>query len=115
KAGLTLPTPGHYAVAMCFLPREPKARDVVVKQFERFIKNEGQRLIGWGDVPTEPKGLGATVLEQMPLIRQAIIAHGSDVKDQETFERKLLAIRKQTQNPLKALAKKHNLPQITDF
>src|ERR1700753_1306201 len=30
KAGLTLPNPGHYAVAMCFLPREPKGRDVVV-------------------------------------------------------------------------------------
>jgi glutamate synthase domain-containing protein 2/glutamate synthase domain-containing protein 1/glutamate synthase domain-containing protein 3 len=115
KAGLTLPNPGHYAVAMCFLPREPKARDVVIKQFERFIKNEGQRLIGWRDVPTDPAGLGKTVLEQMPLIRQAIVAHGPDVKDQDTFERKLLAIRKQTQNPLKALAKKHNLPQITDF
>jgi len=114
-AGLNLPQPGHYAVAMCFLPPEPKARDIIVKQFERFIKNEGQKLIGWRDVPTDPAGLGKTVLEQMPLIRQAIVAHGPDVKDQDTFERKLLAIRKQTQNPLQTLAKKHKLPSIAQF
>src|SRR5690348_11146455 len=114
-AGVTLPQPGHYAVAMCFLPTEAKARDITVKQFERFIKNEGQILIGWRDVPTDPTGLGKIVLEQMPLIRQAIIAHGPQVKDQDTFERKLLAIRKQTQNPLAALAKKHKLPGIAKF
>src|ERR1700709_954371 len=114
-AGVELPHPGHYAVAMCFLPPEAKARDIVVKQFERFIKNEGQRLIGWRDLPPDPTALGQTVLDQMPLIRQAIIAHGPDVKDQDTFERKLLTIRKQTQNPLQALAKKHDLPSIAQF
>src|SRR6201989_3038094 len=109
KAGPNLPQPGHYAVAMCFLPPEPKARDIIVKQFERFIKNEGQKLIGWRDVPTDPTGLGKTVIDQMPLSRQAIVAHGPDVKDQDTFERKLLTIRKQTQNPLKQLGSKHKL------
>ena len=43
ETGVTLPQPGHYAVAMCFLPREAKARDIVVKQFEHFIKVEGQK------------------------------------------------------------------------
>ena len=85
---------------MCFLPREAKAREIVVKQFEHFIKVEGQKLLGWRDVPTDPAGLGKTVLDQMPLIRQAIVATGPHTKDQDAFERKLLAIRKQTQNPL---------------
>jgi len=111
-AGVTLPAPGKYAVAMCFLPQEPKAREIVVKQFEHFIKVEGQKLLGWRDVPTDPTGLGQTVLDGMPLIRQAIIAAGPNIKDQDQFERKLLAIRKQTQNPLAALAKKHKLPAI---
>src|SRR6202000_373759 len=92
EAGVALPAPGHYAVAMCFLPPEQTARDIVVKQFERFIKNEGQRLVGWRDVPTDPTGLGQTVLDQMTLIRQALIAHGADVKDQDTFEGKLLTL-----------------------
>ena len=100
ETGVTLPAPGQYAVAMCFLPREAKAREIVVKQFEHFIKVEGQKLLGWRDVPTDPAGLGKTVLDGMPLIRQAIVAMGPHTKDQDAFERKLLAIRKQTQNPL---------------
>ncbi|MBN9579160.1 MAG: class II glutamine amidotransferase, partial [Alphaproteobacteria bacterium] len=74
KTRVDLPPLGQYAVAMCFLPREAKAREIVVKQFEHFIKVEGQVLLGWRDVPTDPAGLGKTVLDQMPLIRQAIIA-----------------------------------------
>ena len=113
--GVTLPAPGKYAVAMCFLPREAKAREIVVKQFEHFIKVEGQVLLGWRDVPTDPAGLGKTVLDGMPLIRQAIIASGPHTRDQDHFERKLLTIRKQTQNPLAALAKKHKLPAINQL
>jgi len=112
ETGVTLPAPGQYAVAMCFLPREAKAREIVVKQFEHFIKVEGQKLLGWRDVPTDPAGLGKTVLDGMPLIRQAIIAAGPHTKDQDQFERKLLTIRKQAQNPLAELAKKHKLPAI---
>ena len=51
----------------------------------------------------------------MPVIRQAIVARGPKVKDQEAFERKLLAIRKQTQNPLAELAKKQRLPGLTQL
>ena len=115
ETGVTLPEPGGYAVAMCFLPRESVARSVVVGQFEHFIALEGQELIAWRDVPIDTTGLGASVLEQMPLVRQAIIGRGRRIKDQDAFERKVLAIRKQTQNPLVDLAKKHNLPDIEDF
>ena len=115
RKGVTLPKPGDYAVAMCFLPREPKACELAVKQFEHFIKVEGQILLGWRDVPTNIEGLGKTVLEQMPVIRQAIVGRGPRVKDQDALERKLLVIRKQTQNPLAALAKKHRQPSVTQF
>src|SRR6185437_2514458 len=50
------------------------------------------KLLGWRDVPTDPTGLGKTVLDGMPLIRQAIIVAGNGIKDQDHFERKLLAI-----------------------
>ena len=115
ETGVTLPEPGKYAVAMCFLPQEAKAREIVVKQLEHFIKVEGQTLLGWRDVPTDPAGLGKTVLDGMPLIRQAIIAAGPNTRDPDHFERKLLTIRKQTQNPLAALAKKHKLPAINQL
>jgi glutamate synthase (NADPH/NADH) large chain len=114
-AGLTLPQPGDYAVAMCFLPRDEAARAFVVDFFEKFIEKEGQTLIGWRDVPVNTDGLGKTVLESMPVIRQCIIARGENCADQDAFERKILAIRKQTQNPLKALAEKHGLPGLTEL
>jgi glutamate synthase (NADPH/NADH) large chain len=112
---VALPPPGHYAVAMCFLPQDAKARDFAIRRFAHFIKVEGQTLLGWRDVPTDTTGLGTTVLEQMPVIRQAIVGRGPRVKDQDAFERKLLTIRKQTQNPLAELAKKHRLPGLTQF
>src|SRR5215469_8452335 len=114
KAGVELPAPGDYGVAMCFMPQDSEARELAIGQFEHFIRVEGQQLIGWRDVPVNTAGLGQAVLDEMPAIRQAIIGRGARVKDQDHFERKLLVIRKQTQNPLKALAAKYDLPSLTD-
>jgi glutamate synthase (NADPH/NADH) large chain len=113
--GKDLPAPGDYAVAMCFLPQDEPARDFVIELFERFIAKEGQHLVGWRDVPTTLDGLGKTVIEQMPVIRQCVIRRGESCADQDAFERKLLAIRKQTQNPLAAMAEKHELPGVTEL
>jgi glutamate synthase (NADPH) large chain len=115
KSGLELPEPGHYGVAMCFMPQEEAARELAVGQFEHFIRVEGQQLIGWRDVPVDPTGLGKAVLAEMPVIRQAFVGRGVRCKDQDAFERKLLVIRKQTQNPLEQLAEKYGLPTLTDF
>ncbi|MFM9937202.1 MAG: glutamate synthase large subunit [Novosphingobium sp.] len=113
--GKELPAPGDYAVAMCFLPQDEAARDFVIAFFEKFIAKEGQHLIGWRDVPTSLDGLGKTVIEQMPVVRQCVIRRGENCPDQDAFERKLLAIRKQTQNPLAAMAEKHGLPGVTEL
>ena len=112
---ITLPAAGDYAVAMCFLPADEAARDFGVANFEAFVAKEGQILLGWRDVPVNTDGLGKAVLEQMPVIRQAIVARGENVVDQDAFERKLLALRKQAQNPLADLAEKHGLPGLADF
>jgi len=87
NAGVTLPAPGHYAVAMCFLPRDESAREIAVGQFERFLKIEGQVLLGWRDVPTDPSMLGETVLESMPVIKQAVIGWGPNIRDEAAFMR----------------------------
>jgi len=77
-------------------------------QLEHFLLVEKQPLIGWRDVPVDTTGLGEAVLAQMPVIRQAIIGRGPNIRDQDAHERKLLAVRKQTQNPLRELAAKKN-------
>ncbi|KKC23955.1 glutamate synthase large subunit [Sphingomonas sp. SRS2] len=114
-AGLTLPPCGDYGVAMCFLPRDEAARAFAVGTFEKFVAKEGQVMIGWRDVPIDTTGLGQAVLDEMPVIRQAIVGRGGETPDQDAFERKLLVIRKQTQNPLATLAIKHDLPGLSDL
>ena len=114
-AGVALPAPGDYAVAMCFLPQDEASQQFIVDTFEKFIAKEGQSLIGWRDVPVTTEGLGKTVRESMPVIRQCFVARGENCPDQDAFERKILAIRKQVQNPLEAMAEKHGLPGITQL
>ncbi|HSM53846.1 MAG TPA: glutamate synthase central domain-containing protein, partial [Erythrobacter sp.] len=113
--GKQLPAPGDYAVAMCFMPRDEAARAFVTEQFEKFTAKEGQRLIGWRDVPVTLDGLGKAVVDSMPVIQQAIIERGENCADQDAFERKLIVIRKQVQNPLQKLEQKHGLPGLSDL
>jgi glutamate synthase (NADPH/NADH) large chain len=116
SAGIALPALGEYGVGMCFLPRDEAAREVAIEQLEHFIEVEGQVLLGWRDVPYDLTGLGTTVKNEMPVIRQAFVGRGPNFKgDQDAFERKLLVIRKQTQNPLADLAAEKNLPGLTQL
>ncbi len=101
-AGIDLPAEGHYGVAMCFLPREDTACETAMRHFEKFVAAEGQTLVAWRDVPTDLDGIGERVLEVMPIIRQAIVGRNSGLKNQDAFERKLLTIRKQTLNRVRA-------------
>ncbi|MBN8908526.1 MAG: hypothetical protein J0H99_18335, partial [Rhodospirillales bacterium] len=103
RSALRLPPLGRYAVAMCFLPREARARDHAVRHFEEVLVKEGQAMVGWREVPTDLTGLGKTVIETMPVIRQAVIAAGPQIRGQDAFERKILAIRKQILNNLRAI------------
>ncbi|MHA6332173.1 glutamate synthase large subunit [Qipengyuania sp. CAU 1752] len=112
--GHDLPQPGDYGVAMCFLPQDEAARDFVAEQLEKFADKEGQRIVGWRDVPLTSDGLGKAVIDSMPVIRQCVIARGTNCADQDAFERKLVVIRKQTLNPLARLAIKHDLPGLTE-
>ncbi|MEP2236207.1 MAG: glutamate synthase large subunit [Alteripontixanthobacter sp.] len=115
EQGHDLPAPGDYAVAMCFMPQGEQARWFVTEQFEKFVAKEGQRLVGWRDVPVTMDGLGKAVVDSMPVIKQCVIAKGDNTEDQDAFERKLIVIRKQTQNPLRAQEEKHGLPGLSEL
>ncbi len=113
--GKSLPAAGRYAVAMCFLPRDATAREHATQHFEQVVAKEGQSMVGWRDVPTDLTGLGKTVIEAMPVIRMAIVASHMSIRDQNAFERKILAIRKQILNNLRSLAEKKNIPGVTEL
>ena len=115
KVGKTLPPFGRYAVAMCFLPKEERAREHAIRHFEQVTAQEGQTFVGWRDVPTDLAGLGKTVIETMPVIRQAIIAANPSIHGQDAFERKILAVRKQILNNIRALGEKRSIPGLGDL
>jgi glutamate synthase (NADPH/NADH) large chain len=109
---LELPKPGHYAVAMCFLPQDEPSRDFAIGYFEKFLKQEGMTIFGWREVPTDLTGLGKRVIETMPVIRQAIVVPIEPFADQQAFERKILVARKQTLNSRDHVAVAQHLPGL---
>ncbi|MDD9877572.1 MAG: glutamate synthase-related protein, partial [Magnetovibrio sp.] len=93
--GIDLPAPGDYAVGMIFLPNTKESAKVCADAIERTVVSEGQKLLGWRDVPVDDSWLGESVKPIEPLIRQVFIGRGGDCPDTDAFERKLFVIRKQ--------------------
>jgi glutamate synthase domain-containing protein 2/glutamate synthase domain-containing protein 1/glutamate synthase domain-containing protein 3 len=106
-----LPAAGHYGVLMCFLPREPTASARLASMLESVVEAEGQRVLGWRDVPVRPEHTGRVAGACRPLIRQLFVGAGSADAggakaaalgagaaaqgfDQDAFERKLYVIRR---------------------
>ncbi len=102
-----LPPYGQYGVGMVFLPQEPASRLACEYEIERAIKEEGQTLIGWRDVPCDNSGLGDSVRKIEPVIRQVFIGRGKDVTVTDALERKLYIIRKSSGHAIQALDLAH--------
>ncbi|WP_223642255.1 glutamate synthase large subunit [Corallococcus sp. EGB] len=96
RLGFELPPRRQYGVAQVFLPPEPEARRACEALFEDVVEEEGQRLLGWRDVPVAPEELGPLAREAAPVIRQLFIARRRVVPS--AFERKLYRIRKLVEN-----------------
>src|ERR1700676_4875877 len=56
--GFELPPLGRYGVLMCFLPTDDAARGRLEALLERTVREEGQQLLGWRDVPVEEEHTG---------------------------------------------------------
>lgn len=61
RLGFELPLAGDYGVGMLFLPRDPLGRKACEELIARHVEAEGQRLLGWRDVPTDGSGLSESV------------------------------------------------------
>ena len=108
KQGVKLPKFGQYGVGMVFLPREPASRLACEYEIERAIKDEGQVLIGWRDVPCDSEDLGESVKKIEPVIRQVFIQRGPGVTVTDALERKLYIIRKAAGHAVQSLKLKHS-------
>ncbi len=88
-----LPPPGAYGVLMCFLPTDPSYRGRLEDLLERTVRAEGQRMLGWRDVPVRPEHTGEVAGACRPVIRQLFVGAAEGL-DQDAFERKLYVIRR---------------------
>ena len=59
---------------------------------EQIVAEEGQRLLGWRDVPVEPGAAGELARSVMPRVRQFFVENRAE--DEGAFERKLYVIRR---------------------
>ncbi|MGH3088302.1 MAG: glutamate synthase large subunit, partial [Rubrobacteraceae bacterium] len=89
RLGIELPSVGHYAVGTLF---ESGGDFDVEAVLERVVAEEGQKLLGFRDVPVNPEHCGELARQVMPRIRQFFIE--SNASDQDAFERKLYVIRR---------------------
>src|SRR5512138_708618 len=94
KLGITLPKPTHYAAGMVFLPPNEAGRAACLELFEQVVRDEGQTVLGWRDVPTDNATLGPTARSSQPVIRQVLVGRGTNCPDAMSFERKLYVIRR---------------------
>ncbi len=104
---IKLPPAGQYGVGMVFLPQEPASRIACEYEIERAIKEEGQTLLGWRDVPCDNSELGDSVKSIEPVIRQVFIGRGRGVTVTDALERKLYIIRKSSGHAIQALDLAH--------
>jgi glutamate synthase (ferredoxin) len=94
RLGISLPRPGHYGLGMVYLPPNDAGRDACVRIFEQVVREEGQTVLGWREVPTDGTTLGPTAQASQPVIRQIVVGRGPSCPDAMSFERKLYVIRR---------------------
>ena len=107
RQGIKLPPAGQYGVGMVFLPRDPASRLACEYEIERAVKDEGQVLLGWRDVPVDNSDLAEPAKRIEPVIRQVFIGRGKKVTVPDALERKLYTIRKVAGHAIQALRLAH--------
>ncbi|HEX5048913.1 MAG TPA: glutamate synthase large subunit [Gammaproteobacteria bacterium] len=102
ELGAELPAPGSFAAGNVFLPTDESEREHCKRVVAELCAEEGQRLVGWRVVPTEPDkaDLGESARAAMPHVEQLIVAAGNGVEG-DAFERKLYSIRKRASHRLR--------------
>ncbi|MFM1965478.1 MAG: glutamate synthase large subunit [Actinomycetota bacterium] len=98
----TLPGAGEYAVGIAFLPQEEVAEAATRAHIERVAAEEGLRVLGWRDVPTDPSSLGRTALSVMPRFKQLFVAPFGDPVTGLPLERMAFCLRKRVEHETEA-------------
>ncbi len=92
--GYEIPHEGEFGTGLVFLPRDKAEAKKCEEILVQIINDEGVRLIGFREVPTDNSTIGEIARETEPIIRQIMV--GAELP-QEELERKLYIIRKRAE------------------
>ena len=92
--GFELPPVGQYGVGMVFLPPQDEPCADCQTIIKETVEAEGQKFLGWRDVPVNPDSIGWLARSRLPVIRQFFVGCGDDTTDSAALERKLFVIRR---------------------
>ena len=95
--GFELPEPGLYGVGMIFAHKYDEFRKTQIEAFEKIVREEGQQVLGWREVPIDKTVPGDGARSVMPRFIQVFIAKDVNISDEMEFERKLYLIRKRAE------------------
>ena len=68
-----LPDFGNYGIGQIFLPQNDSDIKKVIAIIEETIREEGQTILTWRDVPVDTDNVGVSAKVTMPTIKQAFI------------------------------------------
>ena len=103
EAGIALPEAGHYGIGHLFMPRDDDGRRQAEGLIETAIEEEGLTFLGWREVPVDNSDLGDLVKAVEPVQRQLLIGRPASVQGEDSFERRLLVLRKVISNAVYTL------------
>jgi glutamate synthase (ferredoxin) len=98
--GIILPKPGWYGAGLVFHPTDPAQAARCQAVFEEIIREEGQTLLGWRNIPTNDAPIGPSARAVEPVIRQIFIGRSPGPVDDQAFERRLYVIRKRVEHAI---------------
>ena len=99
---IALPAIGSYGVGLVFLPTDPDQRKIAKETVNKLIVEQGQTLLGWRHVPTDPDGadIGPSARAASPAFEQLFVASKPGLSKDE-FERQLFIIRKRASHAIR--------------
>jgi glutamate synthase (ferredoxin) len=104
RAGVALPGPRGYGAGIVFLPRDAEDRARCEQIWAEVAAEEGFRLLGWRELPTDNSSLGPTARASEPAMKQVFVARPPQLEDDDAFERKLFVLRRRVENAVRASA-----------
>ena len=103
--GINLPAAGEYGVGMVFAHKYESLRNEQKRILEEVVREEGQVVLGWREVPVDGTKVGKEAAAIRPWMIQILIGKGPNVTNNKEFERKLYIIRKLAEKRIIPLSK----------